>query len=85
MEIIDPQQALDVSRWRQSKRKELFASRAALSVSEREALGRSVATHVITIIKNKYINLEGKILSLHWPIKSELDLRDELRLVSRFI
>lgn len=78
MEIIDPQQALDVSRWRQSKRKELLASRATLSVSEREALGRSVATHVITTIKNKYINLEGKILSLYWPIKSELDLRDEL-------
>lgn len=77
-EIIDPQQALDVSRWRQSKRKELLASRAALSVSEREALGRSVATHVITTIKNKYINLDGKILSLYWPIKSELDLRDEL-------
>lgn len=77
-EIIDPQQALDVSRWRQSKRKELLASRAALSVSEREALGRSVASHVITTIKNKYINLEGKTLSLYWPIKSELDLRDEL-------
>jgi len=78
MEIIDPQQALDVSLWRQSKRKELLASRAALSVSERQALGRIVATHVITTIKNKYINIEGKILSLYWPIKSELDLRDEL-------
>ncbi|MBM3635958.1 MAG: hypothetical protein FJX04_02450 [Alphaproteobacteria bacterium] len=62
MEIIDPQQALDVSLWRQSKRKELLASRAALSVSERQALGRIVATYVITTIKNKYINIEGKIL-----------------------
>lgn len=78
MKIIDPQQAFELSRWRQSKRKELLASRAALSASEREALGRSVATHVITTIKDKYKNLEGKILSLYWPIKSELDLLDEL-------
>ena len=78
MEVIDPQQALDLSRWRQSKRKELLGARAALSVSQRDAMGRTISNHVIETIKNKYQNLEGKILSLYWPIKSELDLRETL-------
>ena len=78
MDVIDPQQALDVARWRSAKRKELLAQRAALSVSAREALGRTLASQVINTIHNTYQRLDGKVLSLYWPIKSEPDLRQDL-------
>lgn len=78
LDVVDPQQALDVARWRQAKRKELLAYRAALPVSVRQSMGRQVATHVIEAIKSQGLDLKGKTLSLYWPIQSELDLREDL-------
>ncbi len=68
---IDAQAALDVARWRKSKRDELIAARLKFSVKDRRTLARDITKLLDRIITPK----AGMIMSLYWPIKAELDLR----------
>ncbi len=47
---VDPQQALDVARWRKAQRKRLLNARQALSVAQRQALADSLATALEPLI-----------------------------------
>ncbi len=72
---VDPQQALDVARWRKSERVARLEARAALSVTDRQALASAVATHLDALLSRLFPDIGGMVLSGYWPIKSELDLR----------
>ena len=72
---VDPQQALDVARWRKPQRIRLLAERAALPVTTRQAAAQSIATHLDHLLAQRFSSLEGLIISAWWPIKAELDLR----------
>lgn len=81
--VSDPQQALDVARWRRATRASLLAKRAALPVDERAALAEKLGEHLIAVLHTRFKSLHGKVLSGYWPIKSELDLRDTLGKLTR--
>lgn len=71
----DPQQALDVARWRKSERVAQLEARAALSVTDRQALASAVDTHLDTLLSRVFPDIGGMVVSGYWPIKSELDLQ----------
>ena len=73
---VDPQQSLDVARWRNATRKELLNHRAALSVDERKHVSARLSHHLVHLIAARYPDFSGLILSGYWPIKSEPDLRE---------
>jgi 5-formyltetrahydrofolate cyclo-ligase len=72
---VDPEQALDVARWRKAERTRLRAERSALSVAEREAVGAALAGHLRTLLYDRFDGARGKVFSGFWPIKGEPDLR----------
>lgn len=72
---VDPQQAVDVARWRKSERVARLEARAALSVADRQALAVEVATHLDALMSRMFPDCRGLVISGYWPIKSELDLR----------
>ncbi len=72
---IDPQQATDVARWRKSERLRLLAERAALPVATRQTAAQSIAIHLDHLLAQRFVSLDGLIISAWWPIKAELDLR----------
>ena len=72
---IDPEAALDVARWRSSKRRELLAARAGLSVASRQDMAAAVVTHLKAALARHCDERPDLCLSLYWPIKSELDIR----------
>ena len=72
---VDPQTAIDVTRWRKSKRQELIAARLAIPVAERTRIADDIAqklNDLITFDKNT-------VISLYWPFRGELDLRGWMR------
>ena len=72
---VDPQQALDVARWRKARRAEHLAARAALSVATRQAIAKAIADHLDRLLTEHFPDPAGKVVSGYWPIKSESDLR----------
>ncbi|WP_339745870.1 5-formyltetrahydrofolate cyclo-ligase [uncultured Maricaulis sp.] len=72
---VDPQQALDVARWRKAERTRLLAERAALSVATRQAAALAVTTHLDQLLARRFDSLAGLTVSAWWPIRAELDLR----------
>ena len=72
---VDPQQAVDVARWRKAKRAELLAMRAALPVTELQAAARGIAGGLDRVLEELLPDVRGKVISGFWPIKSEPDLR----------
>lgn len=72
---VDPQQALDVARWRKSERIKLLAERAALPVATRQAAAEAVASHLNHYLGQKFGSIKGMTISAWWPIKAELNLR----------
>lgn len=80
----DPQQALDVARWRKVERARLLAARSALSVAQRHAAAETIAGQLDTLLAARFETVEGLTLSAWWPIKAELNLRHWLEdLVAR--
>lgn len=71
----DPQQALDVARWRKVERARLLAARSALSVAQRHAAAETIAGQLDTLLAARFETVEGLTLSAWWPIKAELNLR----------
>ncbi len=72
---VDPQQAIDVARWRKPERIRLLAERAALPVATRQDAAQAMATHLDHLLAQRFSTLDGLIISAWWPIKAELDLR----------
>ena len=69
---VDAQQRIDVARWRKAERKRLLAARSELSVQVRQRLSDAVARDLDTILSPG----PGQIISVYWPFRAELDLRD---------
>jgi 5-formyltetrahydrofolate cyclo-ligase len=61
----------NILRWRRAERERLIAQRLALSASTRADHARHIAAHLDTLLPN----LEGKVVSLYWPMRGEPDLR----------
>lgn len=81
---VDPQQALDVSRWRKAERAWLLAQREALPVSVRQAAAKAIAEHLDEYIIQRFGSIAGLTISGWCPVKAELDLRGWLgRLAAR--
>lgn len=77
-DIADPQQALDVTRWRAGKRKSLLAERANMSVSERALAANKLGECLFAFLKTRFSDFHSHVISGYWPIQSELDLRDTI-------
>ena len=71
----DPQQALDVGRWRKAERQRLRAARLAVSVADRSSMATAVAGHLDAWLEARFGPVAGRVISGYWPIKAELDLR----------
>lgn len=74
-EIVDPEQAQDVARWRKAERARLRAERDTLSVAHRQSVGEALAVHLRQFLQHHFDGARGKVLSGYWPIKGEPDLR----------
>ncbi|WP_417483602.1 5-formyltetrahydrofolate cyclo-ligase [Maricaulis salignorans] len=80
---VDPQQALDVARWRKAERARLLAQRAALDGDTRKAAAIAVTRHLDAWLADRFDTLDDLTISAWWPIKAELDLRDWLATLAR--
>jgi 5,10-methenyltetrahydrofolate synthetase len=65
----------DVALWRKEKRAELIAHRMALPVEERTRVAAEVAAQLDQLIPAG----SAAIVSVYWPFRGELDLRDWMR------
>lgn len=73
--VVDPQQAVDVARWRKAERERLLAARQGLRPEYRAAQTRAIATDLDRIIPTD----ATVIVSVYWPIRNEPDLREWMR------
>lgn len=67
---VDPQQSVEVARWRKAERTRLLGMRKALGVAERNLLDEKIIGHV-----SELLNRPGQIVSFYWPFRGEPDLR----------
>jgi 5,10-methenyltetrahydrofolate synthetase len=72
---VDPQQALDVARWRTAERARLIAARRALGSAERKAASLALIDHLRDVVLARLDSAESCVVSVFWPIKGEPDLR----------
>ena len=71
-EPVDPQTAVDVAQWRKSERQRLIAARLAIPAEERAATARNV----VDLLDGLTAAFSRPVVSLYWPFRGELDLRD---------
>jgi len=71
----DPQQALEVARWRKTERQRLRTARLAVSAEARAIMAAAVARHLDVLLAARFGPVAGRVISCYWPIKAELDLR----------
>ena len=72
---VDPQQALEVARWRRGERAKFLSERASLPVTARQTAARAISAHLDVLLAERFVDLAGLTISAWWPIKAELDLR----------
>ena len=72
---VDAVAAADVARWRKAERERLIAARLAVPVEERSRVGEEVAAELDRLIEPR----PGIAISLYWPFRGELDLRDWMK------
>lgn len=70
--VADSNQDIDVTHWRKDKREELIAARIAVPLSER----RRIADEVAEVLDELIDFNQTPIVSLYWPFRGELNLRD---------
>lgn len=70
-----PENARDIAQWRKAERARLRAERLAMSVAERQAVGKALTLHLRHVLDSKFDGAQGLVLSAYWPIKGEPDLR----------
>jgi 5-formyltetrahydrofolate cyclo-ligase len=78
---IDPQQDLDVARWRKAERDRLIKSRCLLPVQYRTDQAATIARRCEEVISSA--GMATPIVSLYWPIRGEPDLRPWMHALSR--
>lgn len=71
----DPEQFLEVARWRKAERERLIAARLELPAEHRAAQTSLITLHLDRLIPWA----PGTILSTYWPIRGEPDLRPWMR------
>ena len=69
---MDPVPASDVPRWRKAERERLIAVRLEVTADERRRVAEDVAAELDRMIEPG----PGQTISLYWPFRGELDLRD---------
>ncbi|MBT8436823.1 MAG: 5-formyltetrahydrofolate cyclo-ligase, partial [Gammaproteobacteria bacterium] len=72
---VDPVAATDVSRWRRAERERLISARLAVAADDAGRLTRDV----IAEIEQWVVAGPGLRISVYWPWRGELDLREEMR------
>ncbi|MBU2581978.1 MAG: 5-formyltetrahydrofolate cyclo-ligase [Alphaproteobacteria bacterium] len=75
---IDPQQAIDVARWRHAERKRLRGERDSISVADRRGAGEALSSVLRVELDVRFAGASRSVLSGYWPIKGEPDLRPVL-------
>ncbi|WP_395543101.1 5-formyltetrahydrofolate cyclo-ligase [Neotabrizicola sp. sgz301269] len=72
----DPQQALEVARWRKAERQRLRDERMALSVAARSDWAAALREHLDEGLETWLAGpVAGRVIGGYWPIKGEADLR----------
>jgi 5,10-methenyltetrahydrofolate synthetase len=66
-----PDRSRDVAAWRRSERTRQIAARRAIPAADRTALSAKIAASLTRSLGS----LEGRRISLYWPIRGEPDLR----------
>ncbi|WP_413990245.1 5-formyltetrahydrofolate cyclo-ligase [Labrys okinawensis] len=61
----------NIFRWRRAERERLLAQRMAIPADQRAVDAERIAAHLDTLLPA----LEGKVVSLYWPMRCEPDLR----------
>lgn len=74
-QVVDPEQARDVARWRKAERERLIAARLEVPADERKRIADEVAAELDALIEPR----PGLVVSLYWPFRGELDLRGWMR------
>lgn len=65
----------NIFHWRNAERGRLLAARAAVPLTTRQTAAADIASHLDTLLTQRFNSLNGLIISAWWPIKAELDLR----------
>jgi len=68
----DPQQAIDVARWRRAERGRLASVRQDLGQAGRAEVSQRICGHLAAMLSDL---TPGTVFSGYWPIKGEPDLR----------
>lgn len=71
----DAQQAADVARWRKAERARLLDARQETTAEQRNEMAGALAAHLDALIAERVGTLTGRVISVYWPIKAELNLR----------
>lgn len=72
----DPQQEMEVARWRVAERDRLRAERMAMSVTARADWAAALMQHLRAGLPGWLGGpVQGRVISGYWPIKGEADLR----------
>jgi 5-formyltetrahydrofolate cyclo-ligase len=66
---------VDIARWRKEQRAALIATRMAIPQEERNRVAAEVAAQLDRLIPTR----ADTIVSVYWPFRGELDLRDWMR------
>ncbi len=74
-EDTDPDQWRDVNRWRKAERIRLLDLRKRANTTDREDLNAKLMIGLRDLLHARQNPIEGKVLSMYWPIKGEPDLR----------
>jgi len=83
---VDPQQALDVARWRLAERARLAGLRESLGQAGRAQVSDRIGGHLGRVLETVLIGRgagRGTVLSGFWPIRGEPDLRPLLAALHR--
>jgi 5-formyltetrahydrofolate cyclo-ligase len=75
----DPQQAVDVARWRRAERARLDAERRAQPVAARAEVEAALARGLEALLVRRLGDLRGRVIAGYWPIRGEPDLRPWLQ------
>ncbi len=74
-EFVDLQTVTDVTRWRKAQRQQLISLRLEVPARERQKVAQQVACKLDDIVNND----RNAIVSVYWPFRGELNLRDWMR------
>ena len=74
-ELVDPQTMTDVTRWRKAERQRLISLRLEVPAQERQKAAEQVACKLDDLLGQD----RDSIVSVYWPFRGELNLRDWMR------